>query len=175
MLSKDIRNMKSKNLDGEASNYEQEHEIINIIDNSPAQKVGLQEEDIIVSINNEDVREKTVDELVNLIKNSENNVIIEIERNNEYLEYTIDITTLFVPSVQYNMIDNTNIGYLKMSVFSNHLTEETVSALDKLEQNGMNKLIIDLRNNTPNSFYLLANYLNIFDYGRNQLRKLYEE
>ena len=29
MLSKDIRNMKSKNLDGEASNYEQEHEIIN--------------------------------------------------------------------------------------------------------------------------------------------------
>ena len=126
----------------------QDHEIINIIDDSPAQKVGLQEGDIIVSINHEDVREKTVDELVNLIKNSENNVLIGIERENEYLEYTIDITTLFVPSVQYNMIDNTNIGYLKMSVFSNHLTEETIYALDKLEQNGMNKLIIDLRNNT---------------------------
>ena len=29
MLSKDIRDMKSKNINGDSSNYEQEHEILN--------------------------------------------------------------------------------------------------------------------------------------------------
>lgn len=56
-----------------------------------------------------------------------------------------------------------------------------LSVLSKLRINSMDEvneildIAIDLRNNTPNSFYLLANYLNIFDYGSNQLKKLYEE
>ena len=126
----------------------QNHEIISIMADSPADKAGLLEGDVIVSINSEDVREKSVNELVQLIKNNENYVLIGIERMDEYLEFQINITTLYVPSVQYNMIDDTNIGYIKMSVFSSHLTEETIAALDKLDQFGMEKLIIDLRNNT---------------------------
>ena len=56
-----------------------------------------------------------------------------------------------------------------------------LSVLSKLRINSMDEvneildIAIDLRNNTPNSFYLFANYLNIFDYGSNQLKKLYEE
>ena len=126
----------------------QNHEIISIMADSPADKAGLLEGDVIVSINSEDVREKSVNELVQLIKNNENYVLIGIERMDEYLEFQINITTLYVPSVQYNMIDDTNIGYIKMSVFSSHLTEETIAALNKLDQFGMEKLIIDLRNNT---------------------------
>ena len=56
-----------------------------------------------------------------------------------------------------------------------------LSVLSKLriysieEINEIFDIAIDLKNNTPNSFYLLAEYLEIFNYGSTNLKKLYEE
>ena len=56
-----------------------------------------------------------------------------------------------------------------------------LSVLSKLriysieEINEIFDIAIDLRSNTPNSFYLLAEYLEIFNYGSTNLKKLYEE
>ena len=56
-----------------------------------------------------------------------------------------------------------------------------LSILSKLRINSLDEIneiidtAIELRNNTPNSFYLFAKYLEIFNYGSNNLKKLYEE
>ena len=56
-----------------------------------------------------------------------------------------------------------------------------LSILSKLRINSLDEIndIIDiaivLRNNTPNSFYLFAKYLEIFNYGSTNLKKLFEE
>ena len=53
------------------------------------------------------------------------------------------------------------------------LSKLKINSLDEI--NDIIDLAIELRNNTPNSFYLFANYLEIFNYGSNNLKKLYEE
>ena len=52
------------------------------------------------------------------------------------------------------------------------LSKLHISSMD--EVNDILDMAIDLRNNTPNSFYLIAKYLNIYNYGSSNLRKLYE-
>ena len=52
------------------------------------------------------------------------------------------------------------------------LSKLRIGSMD--EVNEILEMAIDLRNNTPNSFYLLAKNLEIFNYGSSNLRKLYE-
>ena len=123
----------------------QKDTIISVFDNSPAERAGILPGDKIISINEISVEGQ---DIVYLIKQHADNIVLEVERNNEIYTFNLRIETLNVPSVQYKMIENTNIGYLKISVFSSHLTAEMSNALTKLENDGMKKLIIDLRNNT---------------------------
>ena len=53
------------------------------------------------------------------------------------------------------------------------LSKLGINSLDEI--NDIIDMAIELRNNTPNSFYLFAKYLEIFNYGSNNLKKLYEE
>jgi len=53
------------------------------------------------------------------------------------------------------------------------LSKLCINSLDEI--NDIIDMAIELRNNTPNSFYLFAKYLEIFNYGSNNLKKLYEE
>ena len=48
-----------------------------------------------------------------------------------------------------------------------------INSIDEVDE--ILEIAIDLRDNTPNSFYILAHNLNIFNYGSPNLQKLYEE
>ena len=53
------------------------------------------------------------------------------------------------------------------------LSKLRINSIDEVDE--ILEIAIDLRDNTPNSFYILANNLNIFNYGSPNLQKLYEE
>ena len=53
------------------------------------------------------------------------------------------------------------------------LSKLRINSLDEI--NDIIDIAIELRNNTPNSFYLFAKYLEIFNYGSTNLKKLFEE
>lgn len=125
-----------------------EHAVVNTLAGSPAEKAGILSGDIINDVNGILVVDKTTEEIVDLIKQNKQNVVLGIIRNNEYHTYTMSVTTLKVPSVSYNMVENTNIGYIQISVFSDGTAEEVQSSLDKLKKQGMQRIIVDLRNNT---------------------------
>jgi len=122
--------------------------VINVLASSPAEKAGLLSGDVIQSVNGTKVDEKTGDEIVALIRENHERVILGIMRDNQYFTFTMSLTTLSVPSVSYNMIENTKIGYIQILVFSDGTAKEVEKALTDLKKLGAIKLIVDMRSNT---------------------------
>lgn len=128
--------------------------IIDVTNNSPAEKVGLEVQDLILKINNEDVTTKTAEEVKEIIKNSSKTINLTINRNNVELSFDVEKTQLANITISSKKIENTQIGYLKIEKFSENLDEQVKEALEDLEKNGINSLIIDVRDNVGG--YLLA-------------------
>lgn len=124
--------------------------ISKVFDESPAQKVGLLEGDQFVSINGESVEGKSTSEVSEMIQKSSDRVSISILRDEQVLDFTVDIKTMFLPVVTKDIIDNEDkkIGYMAISTFSNTVAHQVRNALEKLEQEEISSLILDLRGNT---------------------------
>lgn len=122
--------------------------VVSTVIDSPAEKAGVLAGDIIVAINDEDVSGKTSNEITGIIKNIDDEITLRIKRNEEVLSFKLKSETLNIPSVEYKMIDDTNIGYIKMTIFSSNLTNEVKTAVLRLENAGMESLILDMRNNS---------------------------
>ena len=128
-----------------------ENAIINeVFDDSPAEKGGLEVDDQIIAINDNNVEEKTNSEIASLIKDSnEQNIKITILRNNQEYNYQIDIDTLYIPAITSKIYknNNKNIGYIYISTFSSSLVEQMTKTLTKMEKQNIDSLIIDVRGN----------------------------
>lgn len=139
--------------------------IYKIFQDSPAQEVGMQEGDQIISINGEDVTSKNSEEVASLIQSaSGDKIALGVLRNNEPYQFDIEVKTLFVPAISYQLLnyENKNIGYLSISTFSDTVAAQVKSALNDLESQGMNSLVIDLRGNTGGYLSQATEISNMF-------------
>lgn len=123
-------------------------EIIEVTESSPANKAGLLPGDLFVSVEGTDVTNATSSIISALIKDdSKKEVNIVIERNGTQMTFKIEKSIIPTSSISYELKEN-NIGYLKIDIFSRPLTSEIEDALKEMESQGMQKLIIDVRDNT---------------------------
>ncbi len=124
------------------------NEILKVYEDTPAHKAGLQIGDKIISVNNENTTEKTQAEVSNMIDKTKENEIV-IDRNGEYITFNITAAEINMPLtseiIEYN---NKKIGYIYISSFTNTVGEEFAKSLSELENEGMESLIIDVRENT---------------------------
>lgn len=124
-------------------------EIVEISSNSPAEKAGLMEGDVITKVDDLDLTVCDNESLSNAIKNSgKDKVHISVRRGNEFLGYDVPLSKIIIPAVSSKMLDNTNIGYIAIEIFSNNIGLQFKTAFEALKNQGMEKLIIDVRNNT---------------------------
>ena len=123
--------------------------IYNVFDDSPAKEAGLQKGDKIIKVNNEDVSEKDNSYVVTKIKNENDKVEITILRNNEEKKVTVKKDKLYIPSVTSKVIEEENkkIGYIDITTFSNTTSKQVKKALLSLENDNIDSLVIDVRNN----------------------------
>jgi carboxyl-terminal processing protease len=123
-------------------------EIVEITENSPASEVGLMVGDLFVSVEGTDVTNATSSIISTLIRDdSKKEVNIVIDRNGNQMPFKITKSLIPTSSISYELKEN-NIGYLKIDIFSRPLTNEIEKALVDMESKGMQKLIIDVRDNT---------------------------
>lgn len=121
--------------------------IINIYEDSPAEEAGLKVGDIIYEVDEYDATSMDVTELVTHIRGDENTTVhLVIYRDGETLEFDVERRNLTIPTVAYDMLDG-NTGYIEVSEFTDSTTEQFADALEELESEGMESLIIDLRAN----------------------------
>lgn len=123
------------------------NQIVDITKDSPAEKAGLEVNDLILKINGDVVQEMSSEEIGQIIKNSDSQIQLEIIRNGLELVYSVEKTELINVSVNYEVISDSSIGYLHISKFSENLAEQVNSALEDLEKEGIKSLIIDVRDN----------------------------
>lgn len=122
--------------------------ITKVTKNGPAEASGLQAGDKFMSIDGTKLNDTDGNAVGLLIRGTDKKAVdIVVDRNGEELTFNVKIGTIEEPAIVYGMQEN-NIGYIQISKFSRPLTSQMENALKELEANGMEKLIIDLRNNT---------------------------
>lgn len=122
--------------------------IIGIISDSPAEEVGLKENDIIVSVDGESVIGMNPEYVSGKVKGEENtDVKITVYRSEEEIEYTVTRKAIKVYHVEYEVLEN-NIGYVSLMTFDEDCAKEMREAFNDLKSQGVQKVILDLRYNT---------------------------
>lgn len=126
--------------------------VVQVYENSPASKAGLQINDLIVSINGikllsleGDKYSEALDKAFSSVdKNGQGEFIIK--RDNEQLTYIIKKESYETKLVEYKMLEN-NIGFLKLNTFSREMYEDFDKAIELFKKENAKGLIIDIRYN----------------------------
>lgn len=139
------------------------NEIVGFISGGAAEQSGMQIGDKIIGINNKDAINMTTDELSEIIASASlgENINIKVKRGEEELNFKVENKKIIVPATTSQMFEE-NIGYLKITTFSNTLKEQVSESLKELEGQNMNSLIIDLRNNTGGYLSAAKDVASIF-------------
>lgn len=119
--------------------------VMTVFENSPAEEAGIMVGDIITKVKGVDVNGKTTSEVSNMIKSTNGNVEIEVNRGGITKTLTLKVSTVSIKSVVKNKYDKT--GYLRIETFSNTTYKQFKESLETLEKEGIENLIVDVRNN----------------------------
>lgn len=116
----------------------------------PAEAAGILAEDKITEVDGESITGKTAADVSTLVKGeagTDVTLTIFRESTGEVLEKTVTRQDIQVKTVSWRMMDD-NIGYIAITNFRENTYSQFKEALDMLEAEGMEKLVLDLRNNT---------------------------
>ncbi len=127
--------------------------VIQPVGGGPSEKLGIRAGDRIVKVEGEDITGKKINNkrVIKLLKGPKGTTVnIEIKRNLEkdLIAFAIQREEIPFYSVDASYMVNSDIGYIKVIRFAKTTHEEFMDAVKKLEQMGMKKLILDLRNNS---------------------------
>lgn len=123
--------------------------IISPIKGSPAEKAGIQNNDVIQKINDVIYTGNEINEAIDVISNSAGSEIkFTIEREGtEPFDVMITPQEVKLSVIDGEMLDST-IGYIRISSFMNeNTTEDFKNEIEELKNQGMEGLIVDLREN----------------------------
>ncbi len=124
--------------------------VISPTDNSPAARAGILPGDLIVKIDGTETSTLNFDECVKRLKGevaAPVTLTIYRESKDETLDLTLKRELIEVLSVKGGKIVEDGIAYLRISGFNAPTAEELDKALKKLDESGMQALVIDLRGN----------------------------
>lgn len=134
-----------------------------VYDDSPAYKGGLKVGDIISAIDGEDTIGKNASIVTEKLKKNKS-AKFSILRGTETFDVTLKIATLYVPAVTDHIFEENGekVGYLRLSIFSDTADIQFSNKLSKLENEGIDSLIIDLRDNTGGYLQVAKNIAESF-------------
>ncbi|MFN3478019.1 MAG: S41 family peptidase [bacterium] len=123
---------------------EGEIDVVEIIDDSPAEKAGIKPGDKIIKVDDKDVRDISLDVVQSMIRGPENtNVKLTIKRDNKTLEFNLIRKVIHIKSVK--VINKDGIMVFRIKSFNLGVSKEF---LNYYRSNGEpSSFIIDLRNN----------------------------
>ena len=123
---------------------------IRVFENSPSFEAGLLPGDILYSVDGTEVTGMDLDILVGTyIKGEEGtDVHITVLRGEagEKVELTMTRRQVEVPTVEHQMLED-KVGYIYVLQFDTITAQQFKDAIDDLEKQGMEKLVVDLRDN----------------------------
>ncbi len=135
--------------------------IANVYKDSPADKAGLKTGDILYQVDDHEVAGEDLETVVSWVKGEAGTeVTLHVRRGGEELAMTAVRDTIEVQTVEYEMKED-NIGYLSVSEFDKVTYDQFSEALYSLEEQGMEGLVIDLRNNPGGNLDIVVGMLRL--------------
>ena len=125
--------------------------VVNVLQDGPSDKAGVQAGDKMIKINDTTAmagKNITPQDVRRLLRGEGGSkVTITMLRNGKLLPLIITRGTIEVPSVDVDYIIAPQTGFIRINKFGENTYDEFVTALQKLQKEGMQKLIVDLRGN----------------------------
>ncbi len=123
--------------------------ILHVYSGTPAEEAGVKDGDIIVKVDDVEGNSMELSELVKHIKGEEGTTVhLQLLREGEedYLDFDVERRQVEIPTVEYQMLEG-KIGLIQISEFSDNTPEQFDAAIKDLQGQGMEAMIVDLRNN----------------------------
>ena len=137
--------------------------LVQIYKDSPAEKAGLKENDILYKVEGKEVTGKDLSKVVSKVKGEKGTTVeLTVLRGEDAKEVTVTATrdTVQAQTIEYKMMDD-KIGYIRVSEFDTVTYDQYKEALDDLEKQGMTGLVVDLRNNPGGSLSTVCDMLDL--------------
>lgn len=135
--------------------------VVTPLEGTPAQRAGIQRDDLIKKINGQSAVGISLDQAVDLITGPENtNVTVTVQRGEEDMDFELTRAVIPIHSVKgWKRVDadetswdwfidrDNGIGYVRLLQFTDETTSDLTRAVRQMEREGLNGLILDLRFN----------------------------
>ncbi len=122
--------------------------VAGVMDDSPAAEAGVQRGDLIQAINGTSTKGMSLEDISKTIRGPvDTTVTLTLGRNGESQEMAITRRQIHMKTVGGQMIKGTNVGYIRVAIFSENTGEEFTRQYQELRKQGMKRMILDLRNN----------------------------
>jgi carboxyl-terminal processing protease len=126
--------------------------VLTPIPGNPAEEAGIVNGDILLAVDGLEINsDMTVEEIAGIIRGEEGTAVTLTVRHpdeSDQTDITIVRAVILLPSVAYQILpDNPTIGYIRLTRFSGESAGEVEGAILDLQEQGAEKLILDLRQN----------------------------
>ena len=139
--------------------------VVSVFDNSPAEKAGIKVGDIITAIDGESLLGKDKSELTSYVKeNKLDKFVLTVLRDREEIEISVQKEIVEIPSVSSEVYEQNGkkVGYIYFSIFSNTTAKQFEHELASLEEQEIDALIIDVRQNSGGHLTTAVDIVSLF-------------
>jgi carboxyl-terminal processing protease len=137
--------------------------VVRAFEGTPAAMAGIEAGDVIVKINDTDAAGIDLETAITLMRGPVGSTInLTVDRQGSHLQFTIVREEISVPTVEGKIIDNSGIGYIMISQFTERTPEEMRETLLTLQESQVKGLILDLRDNPGGELMSAVNVAKYF-------------
>lgn len=137
--------------------------VLQVYDGSPAQEAGMRDGDTLYKVEGEEVTGEDLSDVVSKVKGEKGTqvtlTVLRADTGDEE-ELTITRDTIEAQTVSHEMKEN-NVGYIRIAEFDSVTYEQYKEALEDLEDQGMERLIVDLRSNPGGNLDTVCDILDL--------------
>lgn len=140
-------------------------EVKNTYEDGPAYEAGIRNGDIIIKVDDTDIKGTAISEISDMVKGKEGTTVkITVLRNNEEKEFIVKRRSIDIESVDSKIIDynDTKVGYMIIDLFAANTSKQFKEHLENLEKEKIDSLIIDVRGNSGGYLSTVSEILQLF-------------
>lgn len=135
--------------------------IVDVVPEGPAQEAGIRIQDLLIRVEDTDIRSLTAAEVRDLVKGEEGtSVSLTVFRQGTQETIFVQRRKVQTPVATFEMLEG-NIGLVTIENFDERCAQESIEAIETLLKNGAQKLIFDVRHN-PGGF--ASELVDLLDY-----------
>ena len=125
--------------------------VLDVVAEGPAEEAGIRVKDLLIRVEDTDVRAMSLAEVANLVKGEAGtSVSLTVLRQGTPETFFVQRRKLETPVATFEMLEG-NIGLVTIENFDERCAEESIAAIEALLEKGVEKLIFDVRHN-PGGF-----------------------